>query len=51
MTTMTRQEVRGLLEVLHDRLAYVLSDPSGEIFHGEEFESVFDSAIKSLEWR
>lgn len=50
MRDMTRGEVRELLLLLHDRLAYVLSDPSGDIFHGDEFESTFDSAIKSLEW-
>lgn len=51
MSEMTTKDVREMLEILHDRLAFVLSDPSGEIFHGDDFERTFDSAIKSLEWR
>lgn len=51
MSKMTTKEVRDLLELLHDRLAFVLSDPSGELLHGDEFESTFDSAIRSLDWR
>lgn len=49
MNTMTTIEVRELLEILHDRLRFLLEDAAGEVADG--FESTFDSAIESLGWR
>lgn len=51
MNSMTTNEVREMLEILHDRLRFILEDASGEVYQGEAFESTFTSAIESLGWR